>query len=172
MTLRFRVTAGRMSAVAFVSVTAVVAVAHPAVAAATRRPIGRIVIPAIGVNTPFANGQAAEDTAFAPSHYPSTAMPGHRRTVAIAGHRVTHTHPFRRLAELRRGDLIDVHFGRAPSFPEEACYRVRRMAIVRPTDVAVIRDVGFDRLVLTTCHPPGSARYRLVVTARRAACRA
>jgi sortase A len=154
-----------------VSVTAAVAVVYPAVAAATR-PIGRIVIPAIRLDTPFANGQAPQDTAVEPSHYPSTAMPGHRRTVAIAGHRVTHTHPFNRLAELRHGDLIEIRFGRAPAFPKEACYRVRRLTVVRPTDVEVIRDVGFDRLVLTTCHPPGSSTYRLVLTARRAACRA
>jgi sortase A len=146
-----------------------VAVVDPSAAAATRS-IGRIVIPAIGLDTPFANGQASEDTAFEPSHYPSTAMPGHARTVAIAGHRVTHTHPFLRLAELRRGDLIEIRFGRAPAFPKEACYRVRRLNVVAPTEVKVLRDVGYDRLVLTTCHPPGSSRYRLVLTARRASC--
>jgi sortase A len=157
-----------MTAVA--SVTAAAVAGQPATAAATRHAIGRIVIPAIQVDTLFANGQAPEDTAFGPSHYPSSAMPGHHRTVAIAGHRVTHTHPFFRLAELRWGDVIDIHFGRAPTFRHEACYRVRHMAIVRPSDVGVIRDLGYDRLVLTTCHPPGLSTFRLVVTAGRAAC--
>jgi sortase A len=154
-------------AVAFLSVAAA---AQPA--AATTRPIGRIVIPAIRLDTPFANGQAPEDTAFAPSHYPSTALPGQGRTVGIAGHRVTHTRPFLRLSELRRGDMIEIRFGRGPAFAKEACYRVRHMAIVRPGDVDVLRDLGYERLVLTTCHPPGTSISRLVVTARRAACQA
>jgi sortase A len=132
--------------------------------------IGRIVIPAIRLDAAFANGQSAADTALGPSHYPWTAMPGQHRTVAIAGHRVTHTHPFLRLANLRRGDLIEIRFGRAPAFLKEACYRVGHMRIVRPTSVDVTRDVGHERLVLTTCHPPGSSAYRLVVTAGRATC--
>jgi sortase A len=154
-------------AVASMTVAAAAAV-EPA--AATTRAIGRIVIPAIRLDTTFADGQAPADTALGPSHYPSTALPGHGRTVAIAGHRITHTHPFLRLGELRRGDLIEIRFGRAPAFRKEACYRVRETAVVRPSDVGVLRDLGYDRLVLTTCHPPGTSLYRLSVTARRAAC--
>jgi sortase A len=146
----------------------VAAAAQPA--AATTRAIGRIVIPAIRLDSPFADGQAPADTALGPSHYPSTALPGQGRTVGIAGHRVTHTHPFLRLGDLRRGDLIEIRFGGALLFRKEACYRVRRTRVVSPGDVRVLRDLGYDRLVLTTCHPPGSSRYRLVVTALRAAC--
>jgi sortase A len=165
---RFSSIAIRVCAVA--SVTVAVVAVQPA-AAATTRTIGRIVIPAIRLDTTFANGTASKDTARGPSHYPSTAMPGHRRTVAIAGHRVTHTHPFLHLGELRRGDRIEIRFGRAPAFRERACYQVRRTAVVGPSDVGVIRDLGYDRLVLTTCTPPGSSTYRLVVTARRVTCR-
>jgi sortase A len=152
------------------TVAVAVAVASPAPAAATTRIMGRIVIPAIRLDVVFANGQAATDTASGPSHYPWTAMPGQRRTVAIAGHRVTHTHPFLHLNDLRRGDLVEIRFGRGPAFRQKACYRVRHMHIVDPASVGVTRDVGYDRLVLTTCHPPGSAVRRLVVTARRAPC--
>jgi sortase A len=140
--------------------------------AAATRPIGRIVIPAIRLDTPFANGQAPANTALSPSHYPSTALPGQGRTVGIAGHRITHTRPFFHLAELRGGDMIEIHFGRGPAFRKEACYRVRRMAIVKPGAVDVLREMGHDRLVLTTCHPPGTSISRLVVIARRAACQA
>jgi sortase A len=164
---RFSIIAIRVCAVA--SITVAVVAVQPA-AAATTRAMGRIVIPAIRLDATFANGASPKDTALGPSHYPSTAMPGQRRTVAIAGHRVTHTHPFLHLADLRRGNLIEIRFGRAPAFPEKACYQVRRTTVVRPSDVGVIRDVGYDRLVLTTCTPPGSSTYRLVVTARRAAC--
>jgi sortase A len=135
--------------------------------AVTPRVWGRIVIPRIGLDTAFFNGQAAADTDHGPSHYPWTAMPGLGRTVAIAGHRVTHTHPFLRLGELRRNDLVIVRYGRRPSFSRRACYRVTGSAVVSPTDVAVTRDVGFERLVLTTCTPPHHATNRLVIAARR-----
>jgi sortase A len=163
----FAVTA-LVCAVASIAITVAAAAAQPA--AATNRSVGRIVIPAIRLDTTFANGVSPNATARGPAHYPSTAMPGHGRTVAIAGHRVTHTHPFLRLAELRRGSLIEIRFGRAPAFRGIACYRVRTTTVVGPKDVRVIRDVGYDRLVLTTCTPPGSSTYRLVVTARRGAC--
>lgn len=136
-------------------------------AAAGNRAWGRIVIPRIGLDTLFYNGQSEAATDFGPAHYPWTAMPGQGRTVGIAGHRVTHTHPFERLAELRRGDFIVVRYGAAPRFPRRACYRVRRFAVVSPDDVAVLRNVGVDRLVLTTCTPPHFATYRLVVFAPR-----
>jgi sortase A len=159
----------RLGVVAVASTVVAAAAVHPA-AAATTRAIGRIVIPAIRLDARFANGQAPADTALGPSHYPSTGLPGEGRTVGIAGHRVTHTHPFLRLGDLRRGNLIEIRFGRAPAFPKEACYRVAQKAVVAPSDVHVLRDLGYDRLVLTTCHPPGTSIYRLVVTARRAPC--
>lgn len=158
----------RLGAVA-VFLTVAAAAVHPA-AAATTRPLGRIVIPAIALDVAFANAASPEATANGPGHYPSSALPGQGRTVAIAGHRVTHTHPFRRLGELVPGRLIAIRFGAAPAFRREACYRVRRITVVRPEDVRVLRDVGVDRLVLTTCTPPGTAWYRLVVIARRASC--
>jgi sortase (surface protein transpeptidase) len=34
------------------------------------------------------------------------------------------------------------------------------------TDLHMADAVGHERLLLTACHPPGSARYRLVVYAR------
>jgi LPXTG-site transpeptidase (sortase) family protein len=74
-------------------------------------------------------------------------------TIAIAGHRTTHTHPFLHLNELRRGDTIRLGTAR---------YVVRRSAIVRPTELWVLR---YTDLVLSACHPPHSAEYRYVVFA-------
>jgi sortase A len=140
-------------------------------AAAAPRAIGRIVIPRIGLDTPFFNGQSAAATDDGPAHYPWSGMPGRGRTVAIAGHRVTHTHPFLHLGDLRQNDVIRIHYGRAPRFPMLACYRISRSVVVPPTDVQVVRDLGFERLVLTTCTPPRFSTFRLVVVARRASCR-
>lgn len=143
--------------------------AYASAGAAAARPHGRIVIPRLHLHAVFYNGQRTADTDNGPSHYPWTAMPGHGRTVAIAGHRVTHTHPFRHLELLQPGDLVRIDYGAAPRFRKRACYRVVRSSVVRPSDVSVTRDVGRDRLVLTTCTPPHFATYRLVVYARRAA---
>jgi sortase (surface protein transpeptidase) len=41
------------------------------------------------------------------------------------------------------------------------------MAIVRPTQVSVLRPTKFEQVVLTACHPPKSDRFRLVVFAKR-----
>ena len=45
-------------------------------------------------------------------------------------------------------------------------YGVERTRIVDDTDVSVLRRVGYDRLVLTACHPLYSAAQRIVVFAR------
>jgi hypothetical protein len=45
-------------------------------------------------------------------------------------------------------------------------YRFERQRIVDPYRVGVVRDVGYDRLVLTACHPLSSAAQRIVVFAR------
>jgi sortase A len=95
-------------------------------------------------------------------------MPGEGRTIAIAGHRVTHTHPFYELAELQKHAVIEIHFG--PSLARTACYRVTGDRVVSPRDTSVTADLGFERLVLTTCTPPHFATYRLVVYARPGAC--
>jgi sortase A len=145
------------------------ALAAPAAAAAgPPKPLGRIVIPSIGVDDVFFNGQAAVDTASGPSHYPWSGMPGEGRTIAIAGHRVTHTHPFYELGSLRKHALVMIRFGRR--FGERACYRVTGARVISPDDVGVTADVGFERLVLTTCTPPHFATYRLVVFARPGRC--
>jgi sortase (surface protein transpeptidase) len=74
-------------------------------------------------------------------------------TLAIAGHRTTHSRPFARLPELRRGDKISVG---------GVLFVVRRTEIVRPWQTWILRYKG---LVLSACHPAGSAAYRYVVFA-------
>ena len=76
-----------------------------------------------------------------------------RDTLAIAGHRTTYTRPFSRLQLLRPGDRIRV---------DGARFVVRRSAVVRPWEIWVLR---FRGLVLSACHPAGSAAYRYVVFA-------
>jgi sortase A len=82
-------------------------------------------------------------------------------TVAIAGHRTTFLAPFRHIDALRPGDriVLGMPYGRF-------VYAVQYHRIVSPTSWWVVRDVGYDRLVLSACNPLFSAAQRIVVFAR------
>jgi sortase A len=127
----------------------------------TGDPLGRIHIPEADVNKVIVEGTDGGSLRKGPGHYPETPLPGIRGTVAIAGHRTTYGAPFRDLDKLEVGDTIDVempygHF----------IYEVEREQIVEPSATWVTRRVGYDRLVLTACHPKYSAAQRLVIFAR------
>ena len=125
------------------------------------QPLGRIRMPAIGVSSVVVAGTDGASLRRGPGHYPGTPLPGARGTVAIAGHRTTYGAPFRRLDRLDRGDRIEVRmpYGRF-------VYEVERERIVPPTATWVTQRVGYDRLVLSACHPLYSAAKRIVVFAR------
>ena len=127
----------------------------------TGQGIGRILIPAIGVDDVIVQGTDTASLQKGPGHYPETAFPGQGRTVAIAGHRTTYLAPFRQLNEVAAGDRIELEmpYGRFT-------YRVQGQRIVDPTEVEIIRDLGYERLVLTACHPLYSAAQRIAVFAR------
>lgn len=125
--------------------------------------IGRIGIPAIDLDAVVIQGTETADLQKGPGHYPDSGLPGQGRTVAIAGHRTTYLAPFRNIADIARGDEISLKLPYG-TFR----YRVTKTDIVDPTDVAVVDDVGSERLVLTACHPLYSAAQRYVVTAEPA----
>jgi sortase A len=124
-------------------------------------PMGRIVMPSIGVSEVFVEGTGTGDLRTGPGHYPATPLPGERGTVAIAGHRTTYGAPFRDIDDLDRGDRIELRmpYGRF-------VYRVERTRIVEPTETSVTDRVDHDRLVLSACHPLYSAAKRIIVFAR------
>ncbi|HEX2015454.1 MAG TPA: class E sortase [Solirubrobacteraceae bacterium] len=125
--------------------------------------VGRIRIPRIGADFVLVSGTDADALRNGPGLYPQTPFPGAPGTVAIAGHRTTYLAPFRRIDALSPGDTIAVEMPYA-----RLVYRVQGRRIVDPTDVGVIRRAGYDRLVLTACHPLYSAAQRIVVFARLA----
>ena len=124
-------------------------------------PLGRIRIPEIGVSDVFVEGTGTADLRKGPGHYPATPLPGQRGTIGIAGHRTTYGAPFHDVDDLRRGDRIELAmpYGRFT-------YRVERTRIVPPTATEVTDRVGYDRLVLSACHPLYSAAQRIIVFAR------
>jgi sortase A len=123
--------------------------------------IGRVRIPEIDVNKVVVEGTDGGTLRKGPGHYPETSLPGIRGTVAIAGHRTTYGAPFRDIDKLERGDLIvlEMPYGRFE-------YTVQKEQIVDPSATWVTRRVGYDRLVLTACHPKYSAAQRIVTFAR------
>jgi sortase A len=88
-------------------------------------------------------------------------MPGDRGTTAIAGHRTTYGAPFRHIDELKKGDKItlDLPYGRF-------VYHVEKLKIVDDQDLSVLKRVGYDRLVLSACHPLYSAAQRIIAFSR------
>jgi sortase A len=123
--------------------------------------VGRIRIPRIGASFVVVDGTDAASLRKGPGIYDGSPFPGAPGTVAIAGHRTTYLAPFRRIDKLRPGDEISVEmpYGRF-------AYRVQQRKIVAPTTVYVVKRVGYDRLVLSACHPLYSAAKRIVVFAR------
>jgi sortase A len=135
--------------------------AHERTAARAGDPLGRISIPRTGQDFVFIEGTGTESLKQGPGHYAGTALPGERGTVAIAGHRTTYAAPFRRLNKLNKGDPITLTtpYGKF-------VYSVEGSRAVPPTQTTVLGVAHYDRLVLTTCTPLGSANKRLVVTSR------
>ncbi|MDQ3320076.1 MAG: class E sortase [Actinomycetota bacterium] len=125
------------------------------------RAVGRITMPTLGRSYVIVQGVGTSALRKGPGHYSGTAFPGQGQTVAIAGHRTTYMAPFRTVNRLRRTQpvVLEMPYGRLT-------YRVEKTRIVPPTATEVTRDVGYDRLVLTACHPLYSAAERIVVFAR------
>lgn len=122
--------------------------------------VGKIEIDSIGLSAYVVEGTGRSDLAKGPGHYEETPMPGEDGNSCIAGHRTTHGQPFNGLGELREGDEIRTYTAEKTSL-----YRVRKVTSVDPSDVSVVDGTEDARLTLTTCHPEGSARERLVVVA-------
>jgi sortase A len=125
------------------------------------QPIGRIRIPSIGVSKVVVQGTDEAALRNGPGHYPATPLPGLHGTVGVAGHRTTYGAPFRHLDGVRRGDTVQL------AMPYGTfTYRVQRLRIVPSDALWITRRVGYDRLVLSACHPLYSATHRIVAFAR------
>jgi sortase A len=123
--------------------------------------IGRLSAAGMDLDTIVVHGTDTASLEKGPGHFPETPFPGEGSTVGVAGHRTTYGAPFRNADSMERGDRIVLEMPYAT-----IVYRVQKTAIVDPSAVGVVEDVGYERLVLTTCHPLYSAAQRLIVFAR------
>jgi sortase A len=124
--------------------------------------IGRLRIPHIHANYVMVEGTDAPALRKGPGHYPDTPFPGMPGTVGVAGHRTTYLAPFNKLDKLRKGDEVRLEMPYAV-----VTYRVEETRIVKPTALWVTKRVGYNRLVMTACHPKYSAAKRIAVFARQ-----
>jgi sortase A len=125
--------------------------------------IGKIIVPRMNANTVFVQGTDTSSLQKGPGHYPDTPFPGEGGTVGIAGHRTTYLAPFRHIDSMRRGDRITLEMPYGTFI-----YRVQKTDIVDDSAVGIVHPVGYERLVLTACHPLYSAAERYVAFARLA----
>lgn len=122
----------------------------------------RIKIPRIGVDVVVVEGTTASALRAGAGHYPATPLPCEVGNVAIAGHRTTYGRPFHDMDQLEPGDRITLETPIG-----ECTYEVDDDPfIVSPTQTEVVENTPeAAKLTLTTCHPKGSARQRLVLHA-------
>lgn len=124
----------------------------------------RMEIPRFGVDVVVVEGTSLAALRAGAGHYGATPLPGEKGNVAIAGHRTTYGRPFERMDELTAGDKVILTTPLA-----RHVYEITGDPfVVEPTDWSPIEE--FPRrgsfLTLTSCHPEGSARYRIVARAR------
>jgi sortase A len=131
----------------------------------TGRAFGKIELPRPDRSYAVIQGVDVASLRKGPGHYDDppvrTAIPGQGKTTGIAGHRTTYLAPFRHNDRLQKGDeiVMKMPYG-------TFTYAVQKLATVPPAKVEVLKNVGYERLVLTACHPPFSAAERLVVFAK------
>ena len=124
-------------------------------------PLARLRIPKMHLDVAVIEGTRPKDLLKAPGHLEGSALPGESENCILAGHRDLH---FRRLAELRPGDLVELESnGRVFS------YHVESFRVISPSQRRVLEPGNEPILTLITCYPfrfVGPAPKRYVVVAR------
>lgn len=129
-------------------------------------PLGRLVIPRIGLDVVMIEGTGTADLRKGPGHWPETPVPGAGGNFVVSGHRTTYGAPFLKLNELEPGDEIRVMLPFAVF-----SYKVSRTIVVLPTETEVVAQRGVEEISLTTCEPIYSASRRLIIQAELSAFR-
>ncbi|HWH29219.1 MAG TPA: sortase [Mycobacteriales bacterium] len=126
----------------------------------------RMRIPKLGVDVLVVEGTTPSALRAGAGHYVETPLPGEPGNVGIAGHRTTYGRPLNRMDELGPGDVVELEtpfevftYRALPAFDGHG-----NPWVVAPTQYDVVgQDVQGSFLTLTTCHPKGSARQRLIM---------
>jgi len=122
-------------------------------------PVGRISIPAIGIDRPMFEGIRLPTFDLGPGHWPGTAMPGQVGNMVLGGHRTSSLADFADIDQLAPGDEVIVTTNDGASFT----YVVETTEITDPNAQRVVQQTEERTGTLFACHPPGSVRERIVV---------
>jgi sortase A len=123
--------------------------------------VGRIRIPSIDADYVLVEGTDTDSLQRGPGHYPDTRYPGEGGTAGVAAHRTTYLAPFRRIDDVDEGDEVILEMPYATFI-----YEVEGSRVVAPEQVGIVRNVDYERAVLTACHPLYSAAKRYALFAR------
>jgi len=124
-------------------------------------PIGRLIVPRLGLNIVIVNGTDTSTLRKGPGRDTRTYLPGQGKLVYIAGHRTTYGAPFSQIDLLRKGDRVTVKVPYGTFV-----YGVTGHSIVRADDLSVLRSRGREVVALQACHPRFFATERYIVWAR------
>jgi LPXTG-site transpeptidase (sortase) family protein len=120
-------------------------------------PFGRLVAPDMSLDAVVVKGTSRASLAKGPGWITWSDYPGPTGNCGISGHRTTFGAPFRRLDRLKPGDTVRFY-----SPFRVYRYKVKRVFAVRPDQTEVVASTKEPLLTMTACHPPFSARQRLI----------
>ncbi len=121
-----------------------------------------LTIPAIAINNAsIFSGDDWETLQRGIGHMRGSGLPGSSQNVVLTGHNDIYGQIFRRLSELKVGDLIYLRAGDG----KEYTYEVKESLEVLPTFIEVLYPDRGAVVTLITCHPYQVDTHRWVVTA-------
>lgn len=123
--------------------------------------IFKLKIPDLKKEYSVRESTSKETLKYGPGHISGTSYPWEEEgNCGISAHRVTYGGPFRYIHNLTNGDILQV-----VANGEIYRYRVVWKKRVKPDETWVLNPTSKPSLTLTTCGPPFSAKYRLVIRA-------
>nr|WP_318842395.1 class D sortase [Virgibacillus alimentarius] len=117
-------------------------------------------IPKLGKTLPIVEGTDPDSLDKGIGHLSNSVLPGENEQIVLSGHRDT---VFRNFDQIEVGDQFTVNMPGGSH-----TYEIRETEIVPEDDTSVIREMGEEALVVTTCYPfsyVGSAPDRFVTYA-------
>lgn len=125
----------------------------------------RLIIPSLNINTEVVNGTTDSALKYGPGLYSVAQMPGEGdRNTSIAGHRNgigSSWNIFYSIDKLKDGDEFYLAYK-----DKVYQYIYEETKIVSPDTLSVLDARGYSCLTLTSCHPIGSDKERIIVHAK------
>jgi len=128
-------------------------------------PLGRLVIPKIGLDTAYHSGVHETVLERGPGHWPGTPLPGQPGNAVLSGHRTTFTAPFNGLDLLVPGDEVRVESGGRATVYRVTGTTIEPEATYPDAVLPQPADPAERTITMFACHPKGSAQQRIVVKA-------